>query len=684
MGATSPDGTPVLTVSNLTIEFTTPDGTLRAVDGINFEVMPGEIVALVGESGSGKTVTGLSLGRLLPPEPICTVRGGILLEDRDLLALPSDQLRRVRGHEIGFIFQDPLTSLNPLQRIGDQVAEAVVAHKPELGRSEARAAAIDLLDIVGIPNLPISAGAYPHQFSGGMRQRVMIAMAMAHTPKLLVADEPTTALDVTVQAQVLEAITAVRAATNAAVLFITHDMALVAQFADRVAVMYAGRLIEIGSVRDVLTLQSHPYTRALLASAPDLKRTDTRLVSIPGHPADLRALPDGCAFHPRCRYRKDRCSVETPLLQPVDGDHHTVACHLASELGSPTGDERADKARAAILDRSVIALDVRGLKTHLRAGGALFGRGAHLIKAVDGVTFSVTEGSTFGLVGESGCGKSTLARTVVRLLKPTDGEIRLFGHDITRESHRRLRELGTQIQFVFQDPYSSVDPRMRVRDIIAEPLHERGVRARERVSELLALVSLTADHGDRYPHELSGGQRQRVVIARALAQRPAMLVLDEPLSSLDVSIQAQVLNLLLDLQHELGLTYLFISHNLAVVEHVAHTVAVMYLGVIVELGTTEQIMHSPAHPYTQALISAVPSPDPDLNSSRIMLEGDVPSAIDPPSGCRFRTRCWKAQAICAEEDPPLIDRGVGHPVACHFAEVVDIASGVPSPAGAGG
>jgi peptide/nickel transport system ATP-binding protein len=657
---------PLLAVRDLTIRFPTEMGDLTAVNGISFDINEGEILALVGESGSGKTVTGLSLGALLPPT--AKVDGSIRLHGRELVDRSPKEMRGVRGREIAFIFQDPQTSLNPIRRIGSQVAEAVLAHGPDLGGSGARTRAVELLAAVGIPNLPAAARSYPHQFSGGMRQRVMIAMAMAHGAKLLVADEPTTALDVTVQAQVLEAIEQARAATGAAALFVTHDMALVAQIADRVAVMYAGRLVEIGDVRTVLTRPRHPYTRDLLQGAPDLRHPRRQLVSIPGQPADLRALPGGCPFHPRCRHARAKCQSDRPKLDRTDTPDHLAACHFWPEVENVAPDG-AGEGRPASEIGTANALEVRDLLTQFRVGEGFFGRGSQLIRAVDGVSFEIPVGSTFGLVGESGCGKSTLARTVVRLLKPTSGEIRVAGRDITHESHRRLRELGTEVQFVFQDPYASVDPRMRIHDIIAEPLALRRSASRSRIVELLELVGLNPGHADRYPHELSGGQRQRVVIARAIAPGAKLLVLDEPLSSLDVSIQAQILNLLIRLQAELGLTYLFISHNLAVVEHIAHQIAVMYLGRIVELGSTQQILGSPAHPYSQALLSAVPSPDPAVRRSRIVLEGDVPSPVDPPSGCRFRTRCWKAQAICAEVEPELEDRGIGHLNACHFAEI---------------
>jgi peptide/nickel transport system ATP-binding protein len=590
--------TPVLSVRDLVVEFAVHGKPVAAVGGVDLDVHAGETLGLVGESGSGKTVTVLAALGLLPPPPTCTVSGIVLLDGRDLLTMDPRERRAVRGREIGTVFQDPMTSLHPSFRVVDQVAEALLVHDRRLARSTARDRAVELLERVGVPHPGRRLREYPHQWSGGMRQRAMIAMAIANRPRLLVADEPTTALDVTIQAQILDILRAARDDLGAATVLITHDLGVVAELADRVSVMRAGRVLESASAEALFAGPQRSHTRMLLAAVP----------------------------------RLDRPAAPRPIRAPA----------------------------AAVLE-------VRDLVTHYRGGG---GRVVH---AVDGVTLSLAPGETLGLVGESGCGKSTLARTVLRLVDATSGQVLLQGEDITSARGRRLRRLRRSLSMVFQDPYSSLNPRMTVGEIVAQPLRiTRRYRAdggMRRVHELLDLVGLDPALAGRLPAQFSGGQRQRVGIARALALSPEVLILDEPVSSLDVSVQAQVVDLLGRLQRELGLAYLLIAHDLALVRDVCDRVAVMYLGQLVETGTREQVFTAPVHPYTQALLAAVPVPDPRRRTTRaIVPSGDVPDPADPPSGCRFHTRCWQAEPECAVTPPELVLVDAdGHACACPVA-----------------
>jgi peptide/nickel transport system ATP-binding protein len=693
---------PLLEVTDLSVGFQTREGQVRAIRNLSFTLQPGETLGIVGESGSGKSTVALSILGLLPKN--AKVTGSVRAKGRELIGLSEQSLSQVRGGTIAYIPQDPLSSLNPAFRVGWQVAEAIWTRQ-DVSKEQAHKRAIELLEMVGIPNAADRAERYPHEFSGGMRQRVVIAMAMANEPSIILADEPTTALDVTIQAQVLEALRAARDQTQAAVILITHDLGVVAGMADRVMVMYAGKAVETAPSDDVFYHPRMPYTLGLLGSLPRLDvGGQGPLRPIPGSPPSLVNMAPGCPFRPRCPLAFDRCATEEPPLEHV-GVEHAAACFKSAELVdvgielfTPTWTDTVDyadsQAESAVLtaERNGSApaqpdgqrdegrvIQVTDLVKHFPIrGGGLIRHQVGEAHAVCGVSFDLHRHETLGLVGESGCGKSTTARTVLQLLKATSGSVRFEDHELTTQSRKELRPLRQQLQVVFQDPYASLDPRMPVGDIVAEPLHIHNRWSREtgpkEVSELFRMVGLNPEHRNRYPHEFSGGQRQRVGIARALALKPEVLVMDEPVSALDVSIQAGIVNLLEELQDRLGLSYLLIAHDLSVIRHICDRVAVMYLGKIVEIGSQNDVYDRPTHPYTQALLSAVPVPDPvvERQRQRILLTGDVPSADNPPSGCRFRTRCWKAQEICEQQDPELTDRGQGHPVACHFPEVTAV------------
>ena len=727
----------LLRVEDLFTTFRTEDGVVHAVNGISYTVNRGEVLGIVGESGSGKSVGALSVMRLIPSPPGTVSGTRVEFSGRDLLALSEEEMRRVRGNDIAMIFQEPLTSLNPVFSIGNQIAEPLILHQG-LSKRAARGRSIELLHAVGIPNPDRRADAYPHQLSGGLRQRAMIAMALACTPDLLIADEPTTALDVSIQAQLLELMRALQRTSGTAMLFITHDLGVVAEMCDSVAVMYAGRIVERATTRQLFSSPKHPYTWGLFDCLPKIEEPKgIRLVPIVGQPPNLLHPPRGCTFHPRCPYVFDRCRIEEPPLIPLPNgqltrcwlydpardqpqgaplsisadrspglpgsdtgpvatgamttkttlagqqaptngfaEHHLAPGVIPEELGHHTPStirrvvERAarDVPAAAAGDRADLVV-ARDLRKYFPITAGLFRRHVADVRAVDDISFTVKRGETLGLVGESGCGKSTTGRVLLRLLEPTSGRIEFDGQDVTALNGGDLRALRRRMQIVFQDPYSSLNPRRTVGGIIAQPLKIHGIAtgaaASARVSEILELVGLNPRHADRYPHEFSGGQRQRIGVARAIAANPDFIVADEPVSALDVSIQAQVINLLQDLQHRLDLSYLFISHNLSVVRSICDRVAVMYLGQIVEVAPNQALYETPLHPYTMALLTAVPKVDPG-GRSRIVLPGDVPSPIDPPSGCRFHTRCPYAMAICATTAPPLAEVGNGHRVACHL------------------
>ena len=671
---------PLLEVQDLHVRFDTSRGVVHAVDGISYTVNAGEVVAVVGESGCGKSVSALAIMRLLAKPAGRVTQGRVLFEGRDLLELSDEQMREIRGRDISMIFQEPMTSLNPVLSIGQQIMEPLFIHL-KMTEEEARARALELLQLVGITDGARRLQQYPHQLSGGMRQRVMIAIGLACNPKLIIADEPTTALDVTIQAQILELMKDLSRRLNIALIIITHNLGVVARYADRVNVMYAAHIIEQGTADDVFLQPLHPYTIGLMRSVPrlDMPR-GVRLETIEGLPPDLRFPPPGCRFAPRCRFRLDACVETDVILRKVTAGHAT-ACIRADEIAAGTlVQEPAPPgvtATATTEESAEPLLRVEHLHKHFlvpAAGAGVLSSKTVTVKAVDDVSFSIAPGETLGLVGESGCGKTTVGRTVLKLEEPTAGTIDFDGTDITHRGAREMREIRRGIQVIFQDPYSSLNPRMTVGEIIGEPLSVyRLVKGRKeqraRVEALLEQVGLFAYMADRYPHQLSGGQRQRVGIARALALEPRFIVCDEPVSALDVSIQGQIMNLLEDLQTRLKLSYLFIAHDLAVVRHISDRVAVMYLGRIAEVADRDELYANPKHPYTKALLDAAPIPDPRVERARAprALKGEIPSPLTPPSGCVFHTRCPIAGDECRREVPQVRQIGPRHVVACHKA-----------------
>jgi peptide/nickel transport system ATP-binding protein len=668
----------LLEVEDLHVHFVTTRGVVRAVEGISYGVRPGEVVALVGESGCGKSVSSLAIMRLLARPAGRIVAGRIVFQDRNLLDLTEDEMRQIRGRDIAMIFQEPMSSLNPVLTIGFQIMEPLLIH---LGMSQdaARERAMDLLKMVGIPDPERRFDQYPHQFSGGMRQRVMIAIALSCNPRLIIADEPTTALDVTIQAQILKLMKDLSRELGIALVIITHNLGIVARYADRVNVMYAARMAEQGSAAHVFAKPLHPYTAGLLRSVPRLDQPrGRRLETIEGLPPNLLDPPAGCRFAPRCPARWDACTAAPPPLAQVE-PHRYSACIRAQEmaqvgatgLGLQSANPQPTVMKA--LDKTQPLLEVRELRTYFEVGTGLktLGGARAQVRAVDGLSFEVFRGETVGLVGESGCGKTTVGRTLLRLEEATSGEIVFSGTNVTHTRGEALQRYRRQIQVIFQDPYSSLNPRMTIGEIIAEPMLVYKLvpgrkAARDKVVALLTQVGLFDYMAERYPHELSGGQRQRVGIARALAMEASFIVCDEPVSALDVSIQAQIINLLEELQQKLGLTYLFIAHDLAVVRHISDRVIVMYLGKVMEIADRDALYAQPQHPYTKALLDAVPIPDPALEAKRAyrVLRGEVPSPLNPPRGCVFHTRCPLATEECKMAIPELREVRPAHYAAC--------------------
>jgi peptide/nickel transport system ATP-binding protein len=688
-------GDALLEVKGLRIEFLTQQEWLPVMEDASFSLQRGKTLGLVGESGSGKTVSALAVMGLLPPA-VSRVNGSIRFEQHELTSLSQAGLRKLRGNDMAMIFQEPMTSLNPAYTVGNQIAEQVRTHRG-ISRADAWAVAVEMLDRVEIPRAATRAEDYPHAFSGGMRQRVMIAMALSCSPKLLIADEPTTALDVTTQAQIVDLLHGLQREEDMAMIFVTHDLGVIADVADDVVVMYAGQIVEYRSAADLFTRPQHPYTEALLQSIPQLTPRGEPLHAIPGMVPRPDQFPNGCRFAPRCTYAQEACSeAPVPLRVPSEaradssvtsgtasGHAETVSlarCVRQDELtmSGPPGpldsglSPKPADAGAPVEDPRAPVLQVTDLVKEFPLRSGVLRRVSGSVRAVDKVTLSIQPGQTLGLVGESGSGKSTLARVVLRLVDPTAGTIEVNGKNITSMRGPSLRRHRDSMQMVFQDPYSSLDPKQSIADIVGEPLaiHTSMTRTQreQRVMELLSQVGLGSHALSRQPHEFSGGQRQRIAIARALALEPRLLVCDEPVSALDVSTQSQVINLLTDLQNELGVAYLFIAHDLSVVRHISNRIAVMYLGQIVEEGEADEVYERPTHPYTAALLSSIPVPDPSRQRERkrILLRGEVDETMAASQGCRFRSRCPYAMDMCAAVEPEPFRTPAGTVVRCHL------------------
>jgi peptide/nickel transport system ATP-binding protein len=659
----------LLTVNNLKVQFASRDSFATAVDDFSLTIEAGECVGLVGESGCGKTTTGLAIMRLLPGTGKI-VAGNIVLNGVDLAGLSEKEMQRQRGQSIALIPQDPMSSLNPTTKIGRQIGEGLRIHHGA-SDDEAKKRALEVLEMVEMPRPAERLNQYPFELSGGLRQRVIIAMGLVCSPSILIADEPTTALDVTIQAQILDILDNLRKDLGMAMLLITHDMGVIAGRSDRVVVMYAGKKAEEAATPELFKSMRHPYTQALLASMPNLENTSKhQLASIAGMPPDLTKVITACRFAPRCAYATDQCRSEEPVV--IYEGAHGYACFHPTDGPKPVVAITQSPEEVKSSGEKIEILRAEGLVKEFPVKGGLIRHKIGAIHAVSDVSFSLIQGETFGLVGESGCGKTTIGRMLVGLEPLTGGKIFFDDKLVSARGHKPTRVDRRDRQMMFQDPYSSLNPRMKVAQILGEPLAIQGegdkAQQRKRVYELLTSVGLDRKSADRYPHEFSGGQRQRIGFARALALNPRLIVADEPVSALDVSVQAQILNLMKDLQREHHLSYVMVSHDLAVIYYMAETIAVMYLGKIVEIGDAESVFRSPAHPYTQGLLDAVPVPDPDQARKRrgAQVRGELPSAVTPPSGCRFRTRCPKAQEICAVEEPLLRSFGATQQAACHF------------------
>lgn len=671
----------LLEIKNIQTCFKTDGLKVRAVDGVSLYLDRGEIIGVVGESGSGKSVTMMSVLQLIGA-PGKIEGGEVLLEDIDKNLLNyeanSNQMREVRGGRISMIFQEPMTSLNPVLAIGYQIQENIMLHL-KLDKEQARKRTIEMLKMVKIPDAEQRFSYYPQQFSGGMRQRIMIAMAMSSNPDILVADEATTALDVTTQAQLLEMIRDIAKKTNTAVIIVTHNLGIVARFSERIYVMYSGNVMETTDTMNIFKNAQHPYTRSLLRAIPrldDLK--DRVLIPIDGLPPNPASRPDYCPFYERCEYHMDKCKQgKKPELREVTKDHFAACCLTKEELELKEEEIRNKPQKEAPIRNlsKDICLDVQKVRKYFPIYKGMMRKKVGEVKAIEDITFRVRKGETLGIVGESGCGKTTMARCVMRVYKPEEGAIFYQGKDIVPLNDKQLKPYRSKIAMIFQDPFSSLDPRQTAGSIVGESLklsnkYNNQKKYVERVDELFRIVGLDPALKDRVPHEFSGGQRQRIGIARALSSEPDLIICDEPISALDVSIQAQIINLLEELQAKLGISYMFIAHDLAVVKHISDRILVMYLGRIVEIAECDELYENTLHPYTKALLSAVPVADPVVEAARerVPIQGEVPSIVNRPKGCPFHDRCSEAMERCRNEIPKLKDNGNGHEVACFLYE----------------
>ncbi|OPL11222.1 MAG: hypothetical protein AVO34_09010 [Firmicutes bacterium ML8_F2] len=666
--------TPVLNIEDLTVTYRTEKGLLDTVRNVNLNICAGEIFGLVGESGSGKTTLAHAVVRYLPVNGFLR-SGKIWLSGTNLMSLSKVEMRNIWGSRISMVHQDPNSSINPSIQIGEQIAEVARIHLG-LSRKEASVKAVEMLKKVHMPDPEAVSRRYAHQLSGGMLQRVLIAIALTTNPELLIMDEPTTALDVTTEAVILDLIKGLMEEYNTAVLYITHNLGVVARISNRVGVLYAGEIMEEGSISQVFKNNLHPYTRGLLGCVPrvDANKKDIILKAIPGYIPRPDDLPRGCIFAPRCDLVEEACTVERPPLVETE-EGHLTACRRFEELkkiGDIVADTRDGGAEGDKLGELV--LEARNIKKYFTAAGglsALWQRGRSVIKAVDDISVRMRRSFTMGIVGESGCGKTTLARCLIGLEEATSGEIELEGELLPYSVAKRPPEILKKMQMVFQNPDASLNPQQPAGSSVARPLILLRNLSRkevgEKVKELFRAVNLPEEYVERLPHELSGGEKQRVAIARAFAADPALMICDEPISSLDVSVQASLMNLLVDLQESRGASYLFISHDLAAVRHLSDWIAVVYLGRLWEIGSAEDIFVPPYHPYTEALLSAIPIPDPDIKQETIRLKGSVPSAMNIPSGCRFHTRCpRKIGAICEQQEPSWQQHGNHHQIRCHI------------------
>ncbi len=657
---------PLLSIQGLKTQFNPSHEIIKAVDGISLDIAQGEAVALVGESGCGKSVSALSVLRLLPNNAQIT-EGKVLYRGSDLLRVTEQEMRAVRGLRISMIFQDPMSSLNPVMSIGDQIAEAILAHKKQ-SSGELKQRVVKLIKQVGIPDSEQRYDAFPHQLSGGMRQRVMIAIALANEPELLIADEPTTALDVTIQSQILQLLKDLQRQMGMSLWIITHDLGIVSDIADKVAVMYAGQLVEVASRDAFFKNPLHPYSQRLFNAVPTMEKRHEPLVTLSGSVPKLSRTFTGCRFAERCDYKVPDCIEKGAIKWKRVSGTQQVRCIKLSDVD---GIEKPSQVRKNdhLVNSNHIVLKVNQLKVHFPIKKGLLKRTVGHVKAVDDVSFDLLAGSTTALVGESGCGKTTLGKALLQLLPISSGEVHYQGENLSGLSETAFQSYRKQLQIIFQDPFSSMNPRMLVGDILEEGIRTLKPELNEaditqHCNALLKRVGLDSDVRLRYPHEFSGGQRQRLCIARALAVNPSILVCDEPTSALDVSVQAQVLNLLKELQHEQGLSYLFITHDLSVVAYLADNVAVMYLGRIVEYGSVDEVLNHPAHPYTRALIEAVPTWNDPKEKKVIKLSDDMPSPANPPSGCHFHTRCEHVMAECRKKTPTDVFLNSSHRVNC--------------------